>query len=132
MYNSLILKFPDASLWPQDLGLAREVMHGGTFNGNSSRLLLRKADQLLNYCPRRSQLAIVQPFYDAFKAFDVVVSSCFGSELNEDYCEKINDFSLKYMKAGIPLTPKFHIWIQHVPEFIADKKDSWRICRAMQ
>ena len=118
IYNALIQKFPDASELPKSLGLVKEIMHGGIFNGNSSRLLLKKVDLLLDYCPRRSQRAIVKPFYDVFKALDLVVSSCFGSELKPNYLQRIHDFSNKYEKAGISLTSKYHILTQHIPEFI--------------
>ena len=97
------------------VSLVREALHGGIFNGNSSRKLLKKCDLLLDCCPRRSQLAIVKPFFEVFKSLDLVVESCFGYKLQNDYLEKIFDFETKYEEANISLTPKYHIIITHHP-----------------
>ena len=95
-------------------------MQGGIFNGNPFRLLLKRVDLLLDYCPRRSQRAIVKPSDDVLKALDLVVSSCFGLEQkpNFTYLHSAHDVSNKYEKVGISLTSKYHILTQHIPELI--------------
>ena len=116
IYNGLLLEFPEASAWPNDLGLVREAL--ATFNGNSSRKLLKKADLLLNYSPRRSQMAVVKPYYLVLKALDDVVTACLGSEAHPESLEKIENFGAKYKDAKLSLTPKFHILTAHAPQFL--------------
>ena len=98
-YNALTFKFPEASAWPNRLGLVREAQHGGIFNGNSSRKLLIKCALLLDCCSGRSQMAVVKPFYEVFKSLDLVVESCFGYVLQKNYLEKIPTFETQCKEA---------------------------------
>ena len=46
------------------------------------------------------------PYIQAFRAFDEVVSKCFGVTVNEGYKEAIDQFRTAYMALGITVTPK--------------------------
>ena len=45
LYNGLLKIWPDAKRWPDACHVAREFIHGGTFNANSSKKLLEKSDK---------------------------------------------------------------------------------------
>ena len=51
--------------------------HGGSFEGNESRRLLKKVDRLQNL----SANEVVMRYVDAFKDFIEVVSACYGYDL---------------------------------------------------
>lgn len=91
-------------------------MHGGVINGNGCRRLLKKADFLQAGAP-----LVVQPFTDVFRALDLVTSSCFGSDLSNEFIEHIHDFKEKYLSLVdmryVNVTPKVHAIFHHVPEF---------------
>ena len=46
------------------------------------------------------------PYIHTFRAFDRVVSSCFGVGLKDGYQENIKEFKRLYMSLGITVTPK--------------------------
>ena len=56
-------------------------------------------------------------FINAFKSFNQVVSSSYGSELHGGFEYKIATFAKDYMKMGISVTPKIHTVIFHIIEF---------------
>ena len=59
------------------------------------------------------------PYYQVLKALDEVVGACFGSKAHPDSLSKISKFEKRYKEANLPLTPKFHILVAHVPQFLA-------------
>ena len=93
-----------------------DPMHGGVFNGNACRKLIKKADVLQVLAPIEAQ-----PFTEAFRALDKVVESCFGSDLDSSYLEHIATFERKYMDLVelqyVNVTPKVHAIFHHIPEF---------------
>ena len=56
-------------------------------------------------------------FINAFEACNDAVTSCFGTQLADDFEEKIELFSTCYLKLNISVTPKLHAVMHHVPEF---------------
>ena len=79
-------------------------MYGGTFNGNSCRILLKNIGELRRLCPIIEGLA----YAAAFEAFNSVVESCFGYHLNHDFVKSINHFKDMYLNLEISVTPKLH------------------------
>ena len=57
------------------------------------------------------------PFVAAFRSFNDVRLSCYGSKLAPDYKVKIAKFKADYMKLGISVTPKIHAVFYHIEEF---------------
>ena len=108
--------WPDAAKWPQRCNVMADPMHGGTFNGNGCRELLKKTDVLQS----EANLA-AQPFVAAFKSLEAVVSSCFGSVLEQGYQTHIADFKNSYLdlvQLGlVNVTPKVHAIFHHIVEF---------------
>ena len=115
-FTGMLSVWPDAAKWPQRCNIMADPMHGGTFNGNGCRELLRKTDVL----HAEANLA-AQPFVAAFKSLETVVSSCFGSGLDPYYQSYIDDFKTKYIdlvKLGlVNVTPKIHAIFYHIIEF---------------
>ena len=50
-----------------------------------------------------------------------VVAACYGTELTTDYEHLIDQFKVSYLNLCIPVTPKVHAVIFHVPEFCTQK-----------
>ena len=59
-------------------------------------------------------------YLQAFKAFDAVVSSCFGYTLDDNYLTYISDFKRAWIDLKLPVTPKVHVLIEHLPEELAE------------
>ena len=97
--------------------LKREEYHGGSFNGNDSRKLLKNISILEEIAPPS-----VRSFVDAMKTFNEVVQSCYGNELSPNYKDKITKFRKCYMKLKINVTPKIHAVFHHIIEFCEMKK----------
>lgn len=91
-------------------------MHGGTFNGNACRKLIKNADVLQEDAPIEAQ-----PFTEAFRALERLVMSCFGSDLDSSYLEHISQFKTKFTELVdlnyVNVTPKIHAIFHHLPEF---------------
>ena len=51
-----------------------------------------------------------QLYIDTITAFSVVVSSCFGVELYDNYEDKIDDLKTSYSALGLPISPKV-MWL---------------------
>ena len=107
----------NADDWPRRCNVTQDPQHGGTFNGNACRRLLRKTDILRAMSPLHCI-----PFVEAFKAFNDVVSSSFSNALSEDFEEKIKLFKTLYLDLAINVTPKVHCVLFHITEFCKDKK----------
>lgn len=89
---------------------------GEKFNGNSCRKLLKNHKLMLKFVPLEFQF--IQHLMGSMNA---IVESCFGSVLDPTYREKIDHFEYLMIKYEIPWTPKVHILIDHVPDFIEEK-----------
>ena len=47
-----------------------------------------------------------QLYLETIRAFSLVVSSCFGVELYDNYEDKIAEFKASYISVGLPISPK--------------------------
>ena len=58
-------------------------------------------------------------FIEALRKFDAVVKSCFGSDLEDDYLDKIQQFQDSYL--AIPnasVTSKIHVVFHYIKDFV--------------
>ena len=58
----------------------------------------------------------VNPFIETFKAFNEVITSCYGTNLISKYKELIKNFSICYRRLPINVTPKVHVVFFHVED----------------
>lgn len=98
--------------WSSKLHVIRSEYHGGMFEGNECRKLLRNIDSLWTICPEK-----YCGFAQALEDFNEVVISCYGNVLIPDFEEIICKFKNSYFQLGISVTPKVHAVIYHIPEF---------------
>ena len=103
---------------PDACYVARECIHGGTFNGNSSKKLLENVTKLRDICPPEA-LA----FADTLDAFSIVVHVYFGNQLSENYQADINKFKDLYLSFNISVTPKIHAEFYHVVDFFQVRQE---------
>lgn len=92
---------------------ARKSGMSGDFNGNDTRKLLRNYESLRNFL-----IPDAHYFASIIGALNNVVTSCFGQVLKPNWKEAIDHFAWLLQEHGIPFTPKLHITIYHIPEFI--------------
>ena len=78
------------------------------FQGNQSKKFLQKVDLLERELNKESTEVMMKglEYVQAFRAFDKVVSSCFGVSLKEGFKEDILEFKRVYTSLGISVTPK--------------------------
>ena len=112
MYSSLEKVWPALEYWLQSVHIKKTDYHGGQFECNDCRKILKKLDSLEERCP-----AQFLPFVTAFRSFNDVVNACYGYTLADDYKEVIQKFRLDYLKLGISITPKIHAVFYHIEEF---------------
>ena len=130
-----LLKLLEDSLFPGDkaTGLAfvnaflknvniqRKAYQGQhSLEGNQSRALLQKVDQLHTEMEQQGVLATGLPFLHAMKAFSQVVDSCFSVQLQPAYLDSIATFKSAFSELpNSNPTVKLHILFQHVAEFLS-------------
>lgn len=85
----------------------------GDFNGNQTKKLMARWRELRDYIIPDAAF-----FVDILGALNSVVDGCFGYDLAEDYASRIDHLEWLLKSNGISLTPKLHIIIVHVKEFI--------------
>ena len=103
-------------IWLKKLGLSRPSYHGGQFEGNGCRRLLRGTDQLQNLA-EQAGVVCAMPVVVALQALHGVVGSCFGATLADDTEQWIDRFRQAYLNLGIPVTTKVHAIFVHVAPF---------------
>ena len=113
MYDGLEKVWPRSEDWLKLCNVKKLEYHGGKFEGNNSRVLLKKVDQPENLCPSKNMVKI---FANVFKGLNDVVPACYGYELTADYVTKIKKFSRAYLNLGINATPKVHDVMHQVQE----------------
>ena len=119
IYAELDKSFPKTQDWIKNLGLIKDQLHGGQFNGNSCRKILKKSNGLYDFCALRSERRLVERYYcNAFQALDKVINSCFKNPVQPGFQEHILQFKTAYLELGIPVTSKCHILVKHVEEQI--------------
>lgn len=115
IYSEMMLKHPDIALkWAKNCNLERHAYHGGCFNGNACRKLLKQVDILASMCP----LDCLK-YVHVLRNFNNVVISCFGKELKINFENCIDQFKNSYLAADLNVTPKVHAVFHHVKEFCA-------------
>ena len=112
LYSSLERVWPALEGWLQSIHIKKTEYHGGQFEGNDCRKILKRINSLEEICP-----AEFLPFITAFRSFNAVVESCYGYRLADDYRDKIKQFRIDYLKLGISVTPKIHAVFYHIEEF---------------
>ena len=112
MYNAMEKVWPNSEAWLKSCFVKKSEYHGGALEGNECRKLLRNVSKLEELCPEK-----LLKFPVAYKSFNEVVSSCYGSKLKSDYKDKIKTFKDDYMRLKISVTPKVHAVFFHAQEF---------------
>ena len=104
------------------LHITKTGQHGGKFNGNPCRLLLRNWAMIYDNLPIE-----LKSFGECLRLINLIVDACFGTRLDEsaeshmknlEQCFKslIDDF-------GVSMTPKFHILLEHVIPFCTQREE---------
>ena len=114
LYDGLEKVWPRSEEWLNICNVKKTDYHGGKFEGNDSRKLLKKVDQLEGLAPNNK---VVKKYAKAFKALNDVVHACYGYDLADDYLVKISSFSVAYLNLKINVTPKIHAVMHHISEF---------------
>ena len=112
LYNALEKVWEDSERWLASCYVKRSEYHGGCFEGNDCRKLLKNVHNLRMLSPDTCEV-----FVSAFGAFNDVVAACYSKDLCPDYKNKIEIFKESYLKLNIPVTPRVHAVYFHVPEF---------------
>ena len=113
LYEELSKVWVGSENWIKKINIKREEYHGGSFNGNDSRKLLKNVGILKELLlPSQCKL-----FIEAFESFNDVVTACYGKHLSLDYKDKIKKFRACYKKLNIDVTPKIHAVFYHIEEF---------------
>lgn len=101
--------------WAQSCNVYQQRYHGGEFNGNSCRIILKKTDVLQRLAEENQCFGCIE-YVEVFRCLNQVVSSCFGKTLNPGYRTHINNFKSAYLNLNINVTPKVHAIFHHVSE----------------
>lgn len=86
--------WPEYDKWVISLGSIRKGYHGGTYEGNTCRIILSKCDELETLLPFH-----LKPLLQPLRSFNKLVHATFGNYLDPDYLSVIADFKDSYMKA---------------------------------
>ena len=115
----------NAEKWPTSLSMKLSPYHGGMFEENDCRKLLRNVDRLQQlaearkvgfpsfWIHRNAQEVVSE------KLSDAVVKSCLGSDLEDDFLDKIQQFQDSFL--AIPnasVTPKIHVVFHQIKDFV--------------
>lgn len=126
--NFLFKKFKNsfqrpAMGWAKLCGCRKKANKGADFNGNQCLRLLQNTSILHFYLKSLNEEFAEEymTYLEAFEAFKNVVTSCFGNYLDDNWEVAIQKFGEKYHKLDHDETPKVHILLHHVPQFIAYK-----------
>ena len=110
--------WPNPEKWPTSLNVKLSPCHGGMFEGNNCRKLLRNVDRLQQLAEAESTFQVFG-FIEALRKFDAVVKSCFGSDLEDDFLDKIQQFQDSYFAIlNASFTPKIHVVFHHIKAFV--------------
>ncbi len=116
-----------AKKWLAEIGVEQNPYHGGDFNGNACRKLLQTANKLETLLPKRlrgkcSEVDDLKALIKCIRAFNKVVSACFGVSLQHDYEMTIFEFQDAFMELReVSVTPKVHAVFFHVLPFLQGK-----------
>ena len=112
LYNEMNKFWPQSEDWLKLCFVKKSDYHGGAFEGNDCRKLLKNTDSLREICPKEHKR-----YFDTLSYFNDVVSSCYGFELHPSYKSNISNFKREFLKLNISVTPKVHAVFHHVEEF---------------
>ena len=99
------------------MNVTRELHGSKEFNGENVVKLMNNADSLIAELP-----SDLKQFGRTLKKFNAVRLACFGQTLDDDYQKKIDAFEAAFKKLpkdSMNQFPKFHVVINHVPQFCA-------------
>jgi hypothetical protein len=97
IYSAMNKDVPEVcKKWAGICHVQKEAFYGGSFNGNSCRLLLAKVDVLRSICPLNC-LKYVQ----CLCTFELVVKSCFGNNLLNNFENVIQQFKSDFIQLTI-------------------------------
>ena len=117
LYDEMSKVWPGSEAWLKACFVKKEEYHGGAFEGNDCRKLLKNIDSLREICPEKHQ-----DFVRTYSNFNDVVTSCYGTNLHKNFKHNIAKFKREYLKLNISVTPKVHAVFYHVVEFCDWKK----------
>ena len=118
IYDKMAKVFPQGvSLWLSKIHIKQKNYHNGTFVGNDCLKMFKNIDTLQQIA-ESCNMFVIQKYVHILRCLYDIVISCFGMNLNPQYQYYIKKFENVYKDLGISVTPKVHILIRHVPEFI--------------
>lgn len=111
--------------WARLVGVCKEAYHGGQFDGNECRKLLRP-ESLKKLTALAQGHQGVLAYVEAFEALNAIIKECFGMYFNPrtDHQALVDSFHRKFAALGIRFTPKIHVITHHVVEFMGAVEDS--------
>ena len=80
--------------WVKSIGCLRKGYHGGTFEGNTCREILKSCDKLELIMPVE-----LYPLLETMRKFNKVVHGVFGYKLDPNYSILIESFTQSYKDA---------------------------------
>ena len=97
--------------------ITKEGYHGGELEGGQCYKLMKNIDKLEETIDDEHKSII-----DAFKATEILNKAVCGKNLEDNFEEALENFEDSMMflsgKYGFSITPKIHILITHVPQYI--------------
>ena len=117
VYDRMYEDWSGVKLWLTQINIKQKKYHRGAFVGNDCIRMLKNVDRLQQIAEFHN-VHIIQKYVHILRCLYDVVKSCFGMKLDVEYEKYINIFQNVYKDLGISTTPKVHILIKHVPEFI--------------
>lgn len=104
-----------AKRWLKTCCVSRNSTFGRALNGNACNLILKKA-HLLKVISKDCD-----DYYELFRSFHLVVTSCFGMDLDPNYESYIDNFEKLYNDSYLKQTVKVHVVVTHIKHFLSDK-----------
>ena len=125
LYNGIYPKFGNEVVDGiiKDMGIKVNFFYGASLNGNNSKKLLDKADELLNYVDKET----MQPFVDALKSVGRIVDTAFNSNVQDeentsDIVEAVAAAQHAVSNANLSITLKAHVLYCHLIEALQFSK----------
>ena len=79
--------------------------------GNECKTLLEWTDVLEDHLPSEHY-----KFWNIFRSFNDIVSSCFSYALDPDHKRNIHQFEAAWKECSLSITPKVHLVFEHLEE----------------
>ena len=117
IFDNMAKEWPGVTVWLDHINVKQKQYHHGAFVGNDCMKMLRNTDKLQQIADQENVYS-VQKYVHILRCLYKVVTSCFGMELDKEYEIHIQEFKDVYVNLGISITPKVHILVHHVSDFI--------------